>query len=196
MDSDQLFADRGFIDGVRRFVSTRVPSADADDVLQNVFLRAHDAVAHLRDEGRAEAWMLAIARKAIADYYRKRSRDASVPDNSATEQTASAVPNENLSTYAGDHDVHEEVMSWLRPAAEQLPEPYRSALIKTDFEGIPQNLLARALHLSESGLKSRVQRARAMLGDKIQNCCEIEFGGDGRAIAFHRLCPARKHFST
>jgi RNA polymerase sigma-70 factor (ECF subfamily) len=193
MDSHRLLADKAFIEGVRRFVSARVPAADVDDVAQNVFVRAHEGVARLHDEVRTEAWILAIARKAIADYYRKRSRQLpSLPDDQTSGLHDATVPSENLSSYAGEHDVHEEVMSWLRPTADELPEPYRTALIKADFEGVPQRELARALGLSESGLKSRVQRARVMLADAIRQCCEVEFGSEGRAVAFHRLRRSRR----
>jgi transcriptional regulator with XRE-family HTH domain len=47
------------------------------------------------------------------------------------------------------------------------PEPYRQALILTAFEGISQAELAQKLGLSFSGAKSRVQRGRQMLRDRI-----------------------------
>jgi len=75
--------------------------------------------------------------------------------------------------------------------ADEIAEPYRTALIKADFEKVSQRQLAHQLGLSESGLKSRVQRARKLLGDVLQRCCEIEFGGEGRAVAFRRLRACR-----
>jgi RNA polymerase sigma-70 factor (ECF subfamily) len=189
MRAHRLLADKAFTDGVRRFVSSRVPSGDVADLLQDVFLRAHEAPGRLRDEGRTEAWLVAIARNAISDYYRRRSRQP-LSSTEIVELADPAAPNENLSPYAGEHDVHEEVMSWLRPTAEELPEPYRTALIKSDFELVSQRELAHHLRLSESGVKSRVQRARAMLADAIRKCCEIQFSRDGRAVAFRRLRPS------
>jgi len=71
--------------------------------------------------------------------------------------------------------------------ADEIAEPYRTVLIKADFEKVSQRELAQQLGLSESGLKSRVQRARKLLADVLQRCCEVEFGGEGRAVAFRRL---------
>ena len=180
---------RDLIDAVDRFVSKRVPSADVEDVVQDIFLRANRGLNRLREQQRADAWILAIARKAIADFYRKRGRDlfaisGEAPLDAVDEST---MPSENLALYRGEHDVHEEVLSWLRPMADELAEPYHTALIKADFENVPQRQLARDLGLSESGLKSRVQRARKLLAQVLQRCCEVEFGNQGRAVAFRRL---------
>ena len=188
MASDQEISRR-FVDGVRRFVDKRVPSSDVDDVVQNVFLRVSRGLNQLHEDERAEAWILAIARKTIADFYRKRERQvpAALGRKLPESPDESAVLPENLSHYPGEHDVHEEVLSWLRPMADEIAEPYRSALIKAYFEKVSQRELAQQLGLSESGLKSRVQRARKLLADVLQRCCEVEFGGEGRAVAFRRL---------
>jgi RNA polymerase sigma-70 factor, ECF subfamily len=192
MANDQEISQR-FVEDVRRFVSKRVPSSDLDDVVQNVFLRVSRGLNQLHEKERAEGWILAIARKAIADFYRKRQRQlpAASGEEAPDSPDESAPQPENLSRYAGEHDVHEEVLSWLRPMADEIAEPYRTALIKADFEKVSQRQLARELRLSESGLKSRVQRARRLLADVLRRCCEVEFGGEGRAVAFRRLRPCR-----
>ena len=192
MASDQEISRR-FVDGVRRFVDKRVPSSDVDDVVQNVFLRVSRGLNQLHEDERAEAWILAIARKTIADFYRKRERQvpAALGRKLLESPDESAVLPENLSHYPGEHDVHEEVLSWLRPMADEIAEPYRTVLIKADFEKVSQRELAQQLGLSESGLKSRVQRARKLLADVLQRCCEVEFGGEGRAVAFRRLRACR-----
>ena len=191
MASDQEISRR-FVDGVRRFVGKRVPSSDIDDVVQDVFVRVSRSFNQLREHERAEAWILAIARKAITDFYRKRERQLPTASEEVPEPAdKSALRPENLSPYTGEHDVHEEVLSWLRPMADEIAEPYRTALIKADFEKVSQRELAQQLGLCESGLKSRVQRARKLLADVLQRCCEVEFGGEGRAVAFRRLRACR-----
>ncbi|HEY2101721.1 MAG TPA: sigma-70 family RNA polymerase sigma factor [Chthoniobacterales bacterium] len=185
-----------FSEGIRRFVSKRVPSSDVDDLVQDILMRANRSFMQLREKKRAEVWILAIARKAIADFYRKRERQGPVAHGEELPDSPDelAVQPENLSHYMGEHDVHEEVVSWLRPMADEIDEPYRTALIKSDFENVSQRQLARELGLSESGLKSRVQRARKHLADVLQRCCEVEFGDQGRAVAFRRLrtCPCER----
>lgn len=180
--SDRSDAWLPLVDRLRAFVAGRVPGADADDVAQDVLIRLHENARTLRDIDRVEAWVYGIARRTVADYYRRRSAPA------GTDETAdAALPPENLTTYGGDHDVHEEVLSWIRPFVDALPEPDRQALILADFEGRTQQHVADALGLSLSGAKSRVQRARARVGQALRACCAVEFGPDARATAFRRL---------
>lgn len=179
---------RPFVDGLRRFIGSRVPEADAEDVLQDTLFRLHEAADSLRDADRAEAWVFSIARRAIADYYRQEERrpvdETAGAAADVTEEPPSTL--DNLADYDGAHDVHEEVLSWLRPMAEELSEMYRRPLIMADFEGYKQQTVADELGLSLSGAKSRVQRARVKLRERLQECCEVEFGPEGRAVAFRR----------
>lgn len=179
---------RPFVEGLRRFVGSRVSDADADDVLQDTLVRLHEAADSLRDADRAEAWVFSIARRTIADYYRQEERRP-VDGTAGTADDLTEDPSptlENLAGYDGAHDVHEEVLSWLRPMAEGLPEMYGRPLIMADFEGHTQQEVADEIGLSLSGAKSRIQRARVKLRDRLQQCCEVEFGPEGRAVAFHR----------
>ncbi|QXD14866.1 sigma-70 family RNA polymerase sigma factor [Rhodocaloribacter litoris] len=175
------------LDGLRNFVARRVPAGEVDDVLQDILLRLHRAAASLRDDRRVEAWIYGIARHAIADFYRKREPVSGKATGVVEEADPDAQPPENLAAYDGDHVVHEEVLSWLRPMAEELPEAYGRALIMADFEGRTLQEVADALGLSLSGAKSRVRRARALLGKALRSCCAIEFGPDARVTAFRRL---------
>jgi RNA polymerase sigma-70 factor (ECF subfamily) len=179
---------RPFVDGLRRFIESRVPEADAEDVFQDTLVRLHEGADSLRDADRAEAWVFSIARRAIADFYRDRERgpDEEPVGRAPAKATDEPPPTENLAGYDGEHDVHEEVLSWLRPMAETLPEMYGRPLIMSDFEGHTQQEVADEIGLSLSGAKSRVQRARVKLREQLQECCEVEFGPEGRAVAFRR----------
>jgi RNA polymerase sigma-70 factor (ECF subfamily) len=136
-----------------------------------------------------EAWVFTVARRTIADLYRDRERGVSeqtvgIPESGTEDEE---WKRENLAPYSGEHDVHEEVLSWLRPMAEELPEDYSRPLIMADFEGYTQQEVADEIGLSLSGAKSRVQRARTKLKQRLRECCELEFGPKGRVEAFRRL---------
>jgi len=177
---------RPFVEGLRRFIASRVPPADAPDVLQDTLLRLHEGSSSLRDADRAEAWVFSIARRTIADYYREEERrpvDGAVeaPEGLRGER---GLGEDNLTEYDGKHDVHEEVLSWLRPMADDLKKMYREPLVMADFDGYTQQEVADELGLSLSGAKSRVQRARDKLRQRLEDCCRVQFGPDGRAVAF------------
>ena len=165
---------RTFHEAVAGFVRRRVPAGDADDVAQEVFLRLHRAAPSLRDESRAQAFVLGIARRTVADYHRRR-RLPLAPLDEAPEPTAAPL------------DVHEEVLSWLLPMIASLPEPGRTALRLADVEGRSMAEIAEVAGLSVSGAKSRVQRARRALGDVLAACCAVEFGAEGRAVGYESV---------
>jgi len=179
---------RPFVEGLRRFIKSRVPEADADDMLQNTLLQLHEAADSLRDADRAEAWVFSIARRTIADFYRDRERgpEETSVGRAPEEAKAKRPATDHVSGYDGEHDVHEEVLSWLRPMAEELSDKYRRPLVMADFEGATHREVAEVFGLSRSGATSRIRRARTKLREELQKCCEVEFGPEGRAVAFHR----------
>lgn len=178
-----------FAEGVRAFVRRRVPASAAEDVVQDIFLRVHEGAAQLRQESQAQAWIYTIARRAIADFYRRRERrpDVEMRGLLSLEVEDEGALLEHLAAYDGAHGVHEEVLSWLRPMINALPESYAQPLRWADVEGFTQQEVADRLGLSLSGAKSRVQRARQKLGEVLAACCAVEFGADGRAESFRRL---------
>lgn len=185
---------RQFVHGLEKFIAQRVPASEVKDVLQDTLVRVHEAADSLRDTERTEAWVFSIARRAVADFYRARERRPEEQKVGSAEFLPGddAGRRENLAEFEGDHSVHEEVLSWLRPMAEQLSEPDRRALVMADFEGHTQKEVANELGLSLSGAKSRIQRARVKLGEVLQRCCEVQFSPGGQAVSFCRKKQTRE----
>jgi RNA polymerase sigma-70 factor, ECF subfamily len=158
------------------FVCARVANAeDAEDILQDVFLRIYRTRETLRDPERLEGWMYQVARNRVIDHYRRPRPWMDLPE-----------------TLASDEDQNEDGLEPLRFSLPEmvagLPEPYRQALILADLEGIPQQDLARQSGVSLSGVKSRVQRARSKLKATLLNCFEIEFDLRGQVLDTRRQC--------
>lgn len=180
-----------FSDHIRAFVRSKVSSDDvAEDIVQDIFIRIHQGLDGLEHEERLQSWVFGIARRAMADYYRKEGRKRIEPSETIGTETESEPEKEtdidNLTDYEGSHSVHEEVLSWLIPMIDELPEKYRAPLKMADVEGKTQQEVADKLGLSLSGAKSRVQRGRKKLGRVLADCCEIEFGSEGRAVAYRK----------
>jgi len=179
-----------FSDHIRAFIRSKVSSDEvAEDIVQDIFMRIHQGLDGLNNEDRLQSWVFGIARRALADYYRRENRKRSEPTEVIASETDPEEEKEidNLTAYEGEHSVHEEVLSWLVPMIDELPEKYRVPLKMADVEGKTQQEVADELGLSLSGAKSRVQRGREKLGEVLAACCEVEFGSEGRAVAYHKL---------
>jgi RNA polymerase sigma-70 factor (ECF subfamily) len=162
------------------FIRGRVANeADAEDILQEVFLRVHRHLCCNADWQRPEAWFYQIARNLIVDYYRSREWSEIPEDFPGPEADLSETIEE---------DPEAQLAFSLQDTLQAVPEPYRQALILTEYDGLSQKELAARLGLSLPGAKSRVQRARQKLRDLLLACCHLEFDRRGRVIDFYEHC--------
>lgn len=164
---------------IRAYVGRRVRNpADAEDVVQRVFLRLHRGLDTLRDDERLLAWIYAAARNAVTDHYRAaaRVREAAIGDASAFDDVASDAPDEAtaLATLA----------SCVPPLLAHLPAADQEALRLTEVDGLTQADAAARLGLSISGMKSRVQRARKRLKGVVEACCRVELDRRGGVVSY------------
>jgi RNA polymerase sigma-70 factor (ECF subfamily) len=162
-----------FSAGLARFVRRRVASReDADDVLQDIFLRVHQNLPRLRDSERLAGWLYRIARNAVVDYRRRRRR--------------MTVPVDEVSLAADEPEdgVTAEVACWLTGFLAELPETYRAALRLAEYEDLSHVEIARRLGLSVSGAKSRVRRGRALLRRRLLACCHVELDRRGNVLDY------------
>src|SRR5574340_493285 len=82
----------GFHGRLKQFILRRVSDEqNAEDILQDVFLKVHLHIDTLRDEQRLESWLYQITRNAITDYYRARRETSSLPDVPLLPPTAVAL---------------------------------------------------------------------------------------------------------
>lgn len=147
---------------LKNFILKRIPNKfDADDILQDVFVRIHLNIGQLQNTEKLLPWIFTIARNVIADFYRKSKFDKNID--------FSNLINENI--YIDDE--MKDMCVCLQPFIDTLPEIYKEALISVDLEKMPQLEFAALKGISYSAAKSRVQRAREMLKDSIVNCCKL-----------------------
>lgn len=183
----QIWAEFGH--QLRGFITRRVDNAaDADDILQEVFLRIHQHRDSVQQADRLGAWLFQVTRNAIADHYRAPVRRREV--------IAGASADLELAASGHDDGAHEEeaareadqanreLATCLRPIIERLPEIYREAVVLADLDGLTQREVAERLGLSVSGAKSRVQRGRQAIKAMLQECCQIQVDAGGRVTGY------------
>jgi RNA polymerase sigma-70 factor (ECF subfamily) len=155
------------------FIARRVSDRDsAEDILQEVMVRIHRHAAELERAPAVGAWVHRIARNAIADHYRRAVRRER-PAGLALDGEEVPVPD------VASGELRGELAACLRPLLERLPAIHREALTLTEFEGLTQAGAAARLGLSTSGMKSRVQRARAELRKLLTACCQVDLDRRG-----------------
>ena len=162
-----------FSQQLKNFILKRVNDRqDAEDILQDVFLKIHLNIHSLRDDERLLSWLYQITRNTIIDHYRTQR------------PTDSPLNEESIPVWSPEPLAVNEIANGLKDFITELPEKYQQALMMTEFNNMSQKELANHLSLSVSGAKSRVQRGRALLKQNLEDCCQFEFDRYGHLIDY------------
>ncbi len=129
------------------------PSADADDVTQDVFMTAFERLTVLRDAAAFPAWLCSAARNAAIDASRRRRRrrGTELPELAAAERS----PLQRAET----SDTHERVLDCVR----ELPVAYREPLVLRLCEGLSGAEIAARTGLTPGSVRVNLTRGMAML---------------------------------
>ncbi len=142
---------------------------DAEDVLQETFLKAYEHLDEFQGNSKFYTWLVRIAVNQSLMKLRKRKTDASVSlddpfdtgEETLTREIAVWDPNPELS-YS-----REELRDILERAIESLPPTFRAVFALRDIEGLSTEETAAMLNLSIPAVKSRLLRARLRLREKL-----------------------------
>jgi RNA polymerase sigma-70 factor (ECF subfamily) len=168
---------RDIQDRLRPFIGRRVPAADVDDVMQEVFVKVQRGLPGLREEDRFSAWLYQVARSAVADHL---GRSARVPRVLGDDEV-SDLPDAD-DDGVDDRQVADGLVGCVSVFVARLPSPYREALTLVELEGLTQKQAAEMVGISLSGMKSRVQRGRTLLREQFEECCAIVLDARGKPI--------------
>ena len=132
---------------------------EAEDLVQETFARVLQKPRFLRNEDDI-GYLLRVLRNTFVSGRRaaaRRPAPAPLPDDmSAYEDPAAMRPEAQIE------------VSELYAAISELPDPFRDALIAVDVVGLSYREAARALHVREATLTTRVHRARGRVADALR----------------------------
>ena len=129
-----------------------------EDLVQETFLRAYDRLETFNPDYRFKTWLLAIANNLGVDTLRRRKEI--VEFNPETHASAVGGPEAEALDAERSRDVQE--------AVEALPEAYGVPLVLRYSEGMSYAEIAEVLGITVPALKSRLFRARKMLGERLE----------------------------
>lgn len=142
---------------------------DALDLTQEVFIKAHSAIRRFREDAVFYTWLYRIAVNACIDYLRRRKRtqEPFSLDGEVLAECGYEPVDESPFTNPERMLENKELRAHLRRAIESLSEPLRVAVLMHDVEGLSQKEIADLLRCPLGTVKSRIQRGRMELRQKL-----------------------------
>jgi RNA polymerase sigma-70 factor (ECF subfamily) len=151
---------------------TRNPS-DAEDLVQETYLKAYRFFSHFREGSNAKAWIITILTNTFRTKYRKAQKEPSQIDFENVENfflvdelmpqfqpaNKSGVRDSNAITEVLKAYVSDDIIK----ALENIPEQFRMAVLLSDVEGFNYQEIADILNTSVGTVKSRIFRGRKLL---------------------------------
>ena len=157
---------------VKRLVGNET---DAEDITQEVFLKALNSLHRFREESSLQTWLFRIATNLCRDAHRRRQREKGwlslwrqADEQSETEEGGIVDPPDDRFN-PEKLLLREELGAMLSKAMEQLPLAMREVLILHDVEQMPYEEIAQALGVLLGTVKSRLFHARARLRESLAN---------------------------
>ncbi len=138
-----------FASTVHGLLLARAPREEAEDLVQEVFLKAWEALPSLRDPERFPGWLATIARNAARDHRRRRMDAVPLPADLSSEDAGTVEA--------------EEVLAAIR----ELPEAYREPLVLRLVEGLSGPEIAARTGMTPGSVRVNLCRGMGKLRERL-----------------------------
>jgi RNA polymerase sigma factor (sigma-70 family) len=146
-----------------RFLERRVANrAEAEDILQEAFVKGMERASSVRDEESVVAWFYRTLRNTVIDHHRRRGAAGRAMDAFARELDLAVEP---------PADVKETVCACVRALSETLKPEYGEAIRRIDVDGMSVQAYAAEIGIDPNNAGVRVHRARQALRKSVRASC-------------------------
>lgn len=144
---------------VRRMV---VEHEDANDVLQNMFIKVWNGLENFREDAQLYTWLYRIATNESLTFLEQRKKRSAVSMNEAEAGLSNTIK--------ADKHFDANRLEWkLQLAIQQLPEKQRAVFNLRYYDEMPYEQMSRVLETSEGALKASYHHAVKKIEDFILN---------------------------
>lgn len=144
--------------------------AEAEDLLQETFLRALKGSRSFRGQGKFSTWLYAIALNLVRSKWRRQGRTPREVsgDPDALAQAGLGARSRDTANDPSALAERMEASQRVRLAVESLPEPQRVAIVLSRYEGMSYEEISRIEDCSIDAVKQRVRRAMIRLSESLK----------------------------
>lgn len=148
------------------YIKSKVRSReDAEDILQNVFVKMSSGINKLDEDVKIKSWIFTVTRNTIIDYYRINANKKKLAVNEELDDQIAEVE---------EIDQTKGLDQCMGSMIGLLPDEYRDIIVESEIKGVKQKDLADKYKMAYPSMRSKVQRGRERLKQLFHNCCHIE----------------------
>jgi RNA polymerase sigma-70 factor (ECF subfamily) len=136
--------------------------AEAEEVAQEAFVRAHRALGRFRGDAKLSTWLYAITSRLCLNRLASGERRMARQGEDALLRLSDVGPRPDAALE------RRELETALGRAIAELPEDRRIVVVLRDLEGLSYEEIAEVLELTLGTVRSRLHRARAELKEKLE----------------------------
>jgi RNA polymerase sigma-70 factor (ECF subfamily) len=142
---------------------------DAEDVVQDAFLKAYGNLAQFQEQSKFYTWLVRIAVNEALMKLRRRRPERTISLDEEVKTEDDSVPREvaDWSPNPEQQYTQAELRDILDRTIHGLPATFRTVFVLRDVEGLSTEETAEALELSVPAVKSRLLRARLQLRERL-----------------------------
>jgi RNA polymerase sigma-70 factor (ECF subfamily) len=169
-DQDERFQREAlpWLDDVYRFaLSLTRDETDAEDIVQDTFLRAYKSWHTYEPDSDCRRWLFTICRNVFLRAREKDRTTVELADSEADVMAASTLFFEAMKTGYEDLHARVDLAPALADALAKLPEPFRSTVLIVDVEDQPYEAAAEILGVPIGTVRSRLFRGRRILQEQL-----------------------------
>lgn len=153
--------------------------ADAMDLAQEGFIRLYQNLPGFRGDSSFSTWMYRVVANACRDELRRRQRQRSVSLEEMADSAGGSIPVPSAEVSPEEAAERNELQEYVQMCLNSLSEEHRLILIMREIQGLSYDEIADTLDCSLGTVKSRLNRARHALKDRVAMHREL-FNGDYR----------------
>ena len=154
---------------------------DAEDVVQEAFLKAYSNLAKFQEQSKFYTWLVRIAVNEALMKLRRRKPERTVSLDEEVKTEDDSLPREVADWSPNPEQMYNqaELRDILTRTIQGLPSGFRTVFVLRDVEGLSTEETAEALELSIPAVKSRLLRARLQLRERLNRFFQKKASGDG-----------------
>jgi RNA polymerase sigma-70 factor, ECF subfamily len=145
-------------------------SQDAEDILQETFIKAYKALPNFDGRSKISTWLYRIGTNEALMFLRRKRPDTismEVPREEDSDEDVRPIEIVDWCCLPEGELMSDEARQYLDRSVDELPERLRMTFILRDIEGLSTREASEVLEISETAVKTRLHRARLQLREKL-----------------------------